>query len=302
MFKRYAFAAAAAVALLFPAGLLAQVSVAERLAPGQPPVIAAQRALGGGFPENALAGIQYALDRGLDMVKIDIQLTRDGQYVVMHDWTLNRTTDVTEIYPDGAPQGPDRAASGGKDFVRNYTLDEIRRLRLTDGPEGGDHKVPTLAEALDLVDGRMLVAIGLKLYEVDSLTAFLEKRDTRNLLFFDIYYADARLMHEVIAATGIRALVSMSASKTYLADLEKLADGLGANLAAVVVKRKPLTPDVVARAADLGVGLFLSGLTGGEDSALTYRDDPAPWQTTLATDATGFLTAHPDAVMTLLGR
>ncbi len=302
MFNRYALAAITAAALLIPDLALAQITVADRLAPGQPPVIIAQRALGAGFPENSLAGIRHAVDSGVDMVKIDIQLTRDGHYVVMHDWTLNRTTDVESVFPDGSPHGPNRTESGGKDYIRNYDLADLERLRLVDGQDGGTHPVPTLDQVLALVDGRALVALGLKMYDVESLTAFLAPRETGNLLFFDIYYADPTLMHDIMAATGIRGYVAMGSSKSYLADLKKLAGALGPDLAMVSVYNKNLTPEFSALAEALGIRVCISGLKGGEDSALLYKDDTAPWRAALDSGAAAFTTAHPAALLELLNR
>jgi glycerophosphoryl diester phosphodiesterase len=235
------------------------------------------------------------------MVKIDAQRTRDGQYVLMHDPVLNRTTNVEAVFPQGPPGGPTREKRGGRDYISDYALADIKRLRLVDGRDGGDHPVPTLQDALDLIDGRLLVALDLKSYDLDSIVALLKGRDTRNLLFFGIYYHDPTLLHDVAAAVGIRTFIAMPRSMDYAADLKKLADGLGPLLAMVSVRSRRLSPDVFAKARELGIALCISGMDD-EDSDLRYKADPGPWQDALDSGAAAFMTDEPDALQKLLNR
>src|SRR5207249_4016108 len=58
-----------------------------------PPLIIAHRGASGTCPENTLVAFARAAALGAHMVELDAQLTRDGEVVVMHDWTLERTTD-----------------------------------------------------------------------------------------------------------------------------------------------------------------------------------------------------------------
>ena len=95
---------------------------------------------GAGFlePENTLRAIRRAIALGADQVEIDVQLTRDGRLVLMHDATVDRTTNGT-----GA--------------VADLTLDEIRQL-----DAGQGEQVPTLDEVLTLTDGKITPQIELK--------------------------------------------------------------------------------------------------------------------------------------------
>ena len=95
---------------------------------------------GAGFlePENTLRAIRRAIDIGADQVEIDVHLTRDGRLVLMHDATVERTTNGT-----GA--------------IAEFSLDEIRRL-----DAGLGERVPTLEEALELADGKITPQIELK--------------------------------------------------------------------------------------------------------------------------------------------
>jgi glycerophosphoryl diester phosphodiesterase len=91
---------------------------------------------GGRFeaPENTLPGFRYALDLGLEAVEFDLRLTRDGQVVVIHDSTVDRTTNGT-----GA--------------VADLTLAEIQALdaRAIFPDWAEPCRVPTFAEVLDVV-------------------------------------------------------------------------------------------------------------------------------------------------------
>ncbi len=90
-------------------------------------------------PENSLAAIEASIAMGCDMVEIDVRQARDGGFVLMHDTTLDRTTETT---------GP----------VNARTTDELTALRLRDH-EGSltDHRVPTLREALETARGRVML-------------------------------------------------------------------------------------------------------------------------------------------------
>ncbi|MEU1616492.1 glycerophosphodiester phosphodiesterase family protein [Streptomyces sp. NPDC005722] len=94
-------------------------------------------------PENSLAAFTAAFDDGAEIIETDIQLTQDGVPVLMHDTTVDRTTNGT---------GP----------VAGMTLAQIRQLRLKAGLGGGqaavtDARVPTLEEAMELARNRGLV-------------------------------------------------------------------------------------------------------------------------------------------------
>ena len=139
MIKYATLAFVVAAELVFPTLSHAEVSVDDRLAPGQPAIVIAHRAVGGGAPENSLAGIQHAIERGIDMVEIDVQITHEGNYVLMHDTSLTRTTNVQEVFPEGAPSREPGDPHAFRHLVSDYTLDDIARLRLID-PNGGNHR------------------------------------------------------------------------------------------------------------------------------------------------------------------
>ncbi len=86
-------------------------------------------------PENTMAAVDRAHRAGVDWVENDVQRTRDGQLVVMHDATLDRTTDARARYPHRAPWR-----------IADFTLAEIERLDAGSWFGGGftGQRVPTL--------------------------------------------------------------------------------------------------------------------------------------------------------------
>lgn len=277
-------------------------SLAERLSANGPPIVIAHRSAElGGMPENSLAWIGQAIARGVDMVHVNPQLTADGRYVLMHDPTLNRTTDVESVFPEGAPNGPSREARAGKDYVGDYTAAEIGQLHLMDGA-GATYPVPMLEEALDLAEGQILVQLGLKSHEVESLAAVLNGRNTENVLLFELYVSgtDQSKLRALSEATGIPVSVTFYQSRDVVKDLNAIAAQLGPRLAMVNVGASKVTPAFLARLEELDVRLAISGWAGAEDMALV-DGDPGPWLAALEMSPIA-LTDRPGALLEALGR
>lgn len=98
----------------------------------------AHRGASGYAPENTLAAFKKALEFDIDVIELDVHLTKDNHLVVIHDKTVNRTTD-------------------GKGKVADKTLAELQKL-----DAGNGEKIPTLQEVLDLVNRKALVSIEIK--------------------------------------------------------------------------------------------------------------------------------------------
>ncbi|EDY51069.1 glycerophosphoryl diester phosphodiesterase [Streptomyces clavuligerus] len=122
-----------------PAGHLSGPPAPER---GEPLVIA-HRGASAHAPENTLAAVDHAARLGFRWVENDVQRTRDGELVVVHDETLARTTDVEERFPGRAPWR-----------VRDFTAAEIAGLDAGSwfGPAWAGSRVPTLTAYLRRVD------------------------------------------------------------------------------------------------------------------------------------------------------
>jgi len=115
----------------------------------------AHRGASGTFPENTLSAFRAAIDAGADMCELDVQLTRDGAVVVIHDDTVERTTD-------------------GVGEVVKLTLEELKRLDAGAKFKGGaikGERIPTLDEVFDVTSGRCGLNIELKAGGVENQVA-----------------------------------------------------------------------------------------------------------------------------------
>src|SRR6476469_7888401 len=97
------------------------------------------RGAAGHVLENTLGSIEKAIELGVDYVEIDLRLTRDGHVVILHDATVDRTTN-----------------DHGR--IKDLTLAQVQRIKTKDGQH-----VPTLEEVLKLTDGRVGLMLELKI-------------------------------------------------------------------------------------------------------------------------------------------
>ncbi|MBZ4015190.1 glycerophosphodiester phosphodiesterase [Streptomyces purpurogeneiscleroticus] len=107
------------------------------------PTVIAHRGAAKYAPENTLAAVDEADRRGVEWVENDVQRTKDGRLVVIHDATLERTTNAEKVYPDRSPWR-----------VGDFTAAEIARLDAGSwfGKKFRGERVPTLASYLNRMD------------------------------------------------------------------------------------------------------------------------------------------------------
>lgn len=93
-------------------------------------------------PENTLAAIRRAIDLGADKIEVDVQRSKDGALVLMHDTTLVRTTNAREVFPGRAPWR-----------VTDFTYDELLCLDAGSwkSPLFTGEVVPTLSQAIEVM-------------------------------------------------------------------------------------------------------------------------------------------------------
>ncbi|MCA1623976.1 MAG: hypothetical protein LC778_09285 [Acidobacteria bacterium] len=126
--------------------------------------IIAHRGASAYAPENTLPAFRLAFEMGADFIEYDVQVTKDKQLVILHDQTLERTTNVEEIFPARS-----RIAAGDKSekkhwYVYDFTLAEIKKLDAGSwaGAKFRGTSVPTFRETLDFARGRAGHLIELK--------------------------------------------------------------------------------------------------------------------------------------------
>ncbi len=144
-----------AVALLSVSSLSARNHAKEIVAEIKNPksktvLVASHRGDWRNYPENSLAAMESVIKMGVDILELDLALTKDSVLVVCHDRTIDRTTT-------------------GKGLIKNITADSIARCFLKTGHNvATSHKMPTLREALLLCKDRIVVNIdkGYQYYDL----------------------------------------------------------------------------------------------------------------------------------------
>jgi glycerophosphoryl diester phosphodiesterase len=123
-------------------------------------LVVAHRGSSGSAPENTMAAFEIALQSGADIIECDVRLTSDGEVVVFHDRSLNRTTN-------------------GNGPVESSTLGELKRLDAGSwfSARFKGEQIPTLGEVLRLLDNRAFLNIELKAdFRQRSRNTLLRKR------------------------------------------------------------------------------------------------------------------------------
>ena len=115
-------------------------------------LLIAHRGASGYAPEHTLASYRLAIAQKADYVEQDLQITKDGVLVCAHDETLERTTNVEEVFPQ---RGKDEAGKRHW-YVADFTLAEIKQLDAGSwfNEKFKGERVPTFQEAIDLVRGK----------------------------------------------------------------------------------------------------------------------------------------------------
>jgi glycerophosphoryl diester phosphodiesterase len=160
-------------------------------------------------PENSLASIDEAVNVGADIIELDVRLTKDGVAVLLHDHTVDRTTN-------------------GQGNITDILFKDISRLRLTEKVgEKSTHltqyRVPTLLEALNYTKGRIWFHLDLKAYSdkaIAVISADVKKAGLEKLI--SVYHSNTevltkvyqKLPHAILTPMGRNALDAIEHAKT----------------------------------------------------------------------------------------
>jgi glycerophosphoryl diester phosphodiesterase len=210
------------------------------------PLVIAHRGHSIALPENTIEAYRRAVELGVEMIECDVNITRDGELVMIHDWTLDRTTSGS---------GP----------VRALTLDEVRSLDAGSrfGPEFAGLRVPTAAETIELArEAGILMCFEVKgatpeeSHEIgESLADLLARSDALDWAFMSGYD------HAALAAARARVPELLLAPERLPDDVPpdpidavRQASGLGAPV--LQNHWQFLTPDLIATLHDAGVAVW----------------------------------------------
>jgi glycerophosphoryl diester phosphodiesterase len=290
--------AAAAAALAVTAGAPAKILIAHRGASAY-------------APEHTLAAYRLAIEQGADFVEQDLQVSKDGVLVCLHDLTLERTTNVEQVFPDRATAGRSGRASW---HVADFTLAELKTLDAGSwfDPKFAGERIPTFQEAIDLVRGKAGLYPETKAPEVygsrgldmealllaQLLRSGLDRpgRDPKTPVIVQSFSAESlRKLRRVGSTLPLTFLVSdLDAERgrwltdAGLKEVRGFANGLGPAKALILAD-----PTLVSRAH--AAGLTVTPYTfrsAGQPPGRTVRDEMAHFLYKIGVDAV--FTDNPD--------
>lgn len=294
-------------AMLTVAAVLGWPADRPVLPPYTRPTLIAHRGASADAPEHTLAAYKLALKHGADFVEPDLQLTKDGVLVCLHDTALERTTDVRRVFPDRGRQVKGRQTWP----VADFTLAEVQRLDAGSwkGPAFAGERVPTLQQMIDVVRGKAGIIPETKAPEVygrlglDMEIALVRVLADNKL---DQPGADPKtpVVIQSFSAASLKKLRTEhkcrlplvylfdqpepDASAEGLRAIKRFADGIGPSKAAVLA-RPGLVADAHAAGLSVTVWTFRAGKTG---QFPTVRAEMAHFLNVLKVDAV--FTDNPD--------
>lgn len=269
----------------------------------------AHRGASGYAPEHTVAAYTLAMEQKVDFVEPDLAVTKDNVLICLHDDTLERTTNVAEVYPDRASANVPSRQPGKHWLANDFTLAELKRLDAGKWfkPEFAGARMPTFQEAIDLVRGKA------GLYpEVKSPPLYTSRGVDQIKLFVDIIRKNGLETAESLRTTPViiqsfdeeavrrvakelptipRVFLTSKdedVTEARLRELAKFATGISPEK--FVIARHP---EMVKRAHDAGLTVHSWTFKADEKTAYpTVRDEMAHFLYTLGIDA--LFTNHPD--------
>ncbi len=303
------------VAIVVSALALAVVSVG-----GQGPykgykgkTLIAHRGASAYAPEHSEAAYKLAMAQGADYVEQDLQVTKDGQLVCLHDLTLERTTNVKAVFPNRARTLTREGRELTGWHVSDFTLAEIQQLDAGSwfDPKFKDARILTFQQAIDLVKGKAGIYPETKAPEVYGSLGFdmeqlvmdvLKKNgldkpgaDPKTPVFLQSFSADSlkKMRQSMKVMLPILFLVTdrdrdLWLTKERMAEIRTFADGIGP--AKGIVSGKP---EIVGWAHDAGLSVTCyTFASAGQPAGQTVRDEMRTFLVTLGVDAV--FTNNPD--------
>jgi glycerophosphoryl diester phosphodiesterase len=207
-------------------------------------LIAAHRGAHLEAPENSLAAFKKAIELGIDIFEMDVRRTKDGKLVIMHDKTVNRTTN-------------------GTGRVDSLTFDQIRSLRLKFNGQVTEERVPTLEEALLLAKGKILVDLDVKSDEaLDQIMATVKATNSVNNCFF-LLYEEAHVKRLKATDASFRCLMRTDDAAMVDTLVPKM------KVEAVHIDTKQYTPHVVSVIKNNHTRIWINALDDADNKALS---------------------------------
>ena len=200
------------------------------------------------YPENTLLSFRKAMEiEGLTGIELDIQLTKDGHMVVIHDERVDRTTN-------------------GQGFVLDFTLEELKNLEISAKECGQEEpeRIPTIEEVLDLLQDKMKEGLKLNIelknsvyyYEgmEEKIVQLVRERGLEQSVVYSTFYAKSVRRLRELAPEAEIGVLDVKISDCYF----KMNGGSGGNALHPFWQGMDLSPEEV-KEAGVPVRAWLSG-------------------------------------------
>ena len=228
----------------------------------------------GHSPENTLSAFKEAINIGSDCVECDVHCTKDGQVVIIHDGTLNRTTDK-------------------KGAVADMTLEEIKEADAGSWFSSSfvGERIPTLRELLDLAKGKVITVIEIKPENItDKVIQEIEKADAVNEVILQSFYPKAvKAVQELNPNIPRALLISGQLPVIRISSIIGLIDQtLEVGTSTLNLQYKIITPNLIKEAHKRGMNVW----------AWTV-DDESDMKELIAMGINGITSNYPEKLIAL---
>lgn len=252
-------------------------------------VVAAHRGDWRNYPENSLAAIESAINMGADIVEIDLAMTSDSVLVLMHDRSVNRTTN-------------------GQGAVITYTLDSLQKLKLKD--HNGmltEYTVPTFEEVMLLCKDKAIVNVDKGFQYYDKVHDILKKTGTTRQTLLKSGHS-AEKVKGILAQHPGEQMMYMPIIDFRFDRASDTLDGYLKNMPAIAyeVVFKEYTPEmkevfkkILKSGARVWVNTMWNSLCGMNDD-MALEDPDAVYGKFLKEGATVFQTDRPELMVEYL--
>jgi glycerophosphoryl diester phosphodiesterase len=197
-------------------------------------LVCAHRAYHKFVPENSIASIEQAIEAKIDIVEVDVNTTKDGILVLMHDNSIDRTTN-------------------GKGWISDFTFAELQQLFLTKEGVVTTHKIPTLGEVLSVAKGKIILNLDIKRVDVAKLYQQLKINKMQNDVFSFIW--DKRKIDKILAIDTTYAVLPEVSNK---AEMEYYLENVRSKLQHF--NESSFTSENVAWAKTKDIQIFMNSL------------------------------------------
>ena len=232
-------------------------------------------------PENSIEAIDRAIAMNVDMVEIDIQQTKDGEFVLIHDLTIDRTLT-------------------GKGKVADYTVAKLKEKLLKSGNGIKTYeRIPTLEEALLACKDRILVNIDKGGTNIKEITPILKRTGTEKQVIIKGKYPVAKVKEEYGSHDAMLYMPIVDVDKTEAwPELYKFLDeftpiAVEACFRTDNFKELELLPQIEKKGSRLWINTLWDTLCGGHDDESAMKDADAHWGWVLNQGATMIQTDRP---------